>query len=137
MALTVAPDESEEVLGFEQALERLLDLIGKRLNVSIRAQGTTIFEEVMTATGTLVSGTDLPQWVREPHGHLLEHRLRFWLDSGSSFWLCRPEFLRATWWPANVEADTGRTLMVVLRGCELVIHEEPDRDSRTAGTAEG
>ncbi len=86
LALTVASDESEEVLG--QALERMLDLIGKRLNVSIRAQGTTIFEEVMTATGTLVSGTDLPQWVREPHGHLLEDRLRFWLDSGASFWLC-------------------------------------------------
>ena len=99
-------------------------------DISVRAQGTTIFEEVMTATGTLVRGTDLPEWVRESNHALLDDRLRFWLDSGSSFWLCRPDFLRATWWPTNTEADTGRTLMVVLRGCELVIQEHPAHAAR-------
>lgn len=123
----MTPDENDELLDFEQALERLLDLIGRRLDVSVRAEGTTIFEEVMTATGTLVSGTDLPAWVRENNRPLLDDRLRFWLDSGSSFWLCRPDFLRATWWPANSEAETGRTLMVILRGCELVINEHGDQ----------
>lgn len=126
----MAPDENEELLDFEQALERLLDLIGTRLDISVRAQGTTIFEEVMTATGTLVRGTDLPDWVRENNHALLDDRLRFWLDSGASFWLCRPDFLRATWWPTNAEADTGRTLMVVLRGCELVIQEHPAQAAR-------
>jgi hypothetical protein len=96
--VAVALDEQDEPLDFKQVLEQLLDLIGKRLDVSIRAQGTTILEEVMTATGTLVSGIDFPDWVRQQNHALLDGRLRFWLDSWSSFWLCRPE-------PVGVEQD--------------------------------
>jgi hypothetical protein len=130
--VTVNHHDNEADLDFDQTLERLLDLIGRRLDISVRAQGATIIEEVVTATGTLLSGTELPQWLRANNHRLLDDRLRFWLDSGTSFWLCRPDFLRCVWWPANAEADAGQTLMVVLRGCELLIQEQPGQDRRSS-----
>lgn len=111
----------EEPLDFEATLERLLRFVGSDVEVSVRAQGATIMDEVLTASGRLLEGRDLADLLRTEHPPLLDDRLRFSLDSGASFWVCRRDFLRASWWPANADVPAGEVLLITLHGCELKV----------------
>lgn len=123
MSSALTDDDGAQTLDFEQTLERLLGLVNREVEVAVRAQGATVLDEVMTARGRLLGADELPEWLRRKNRPLLEDQLEFVLTSNSCFWLCRADFVKATWWPWNEDVQAGPTLLVVLVGCELTIQQ--------------